>query len=209
MMFRTQNTVSRSLRLCAAAVLCLMLAGCYLPDRFKVELTLEANGDYLYTYQGELLSYNFLRKIGQGEATADDKEQIAIYGNDLKRDTGFKQVTYIGNARYRVVYEKQSNILAKKTRTFSFVSRRSTFLTLKQREDGAVEIIGNRPAKQYRDELVAKGFDTRGTILIRSKMRSIEDNADESRTGGEYDLYAWVYETIEKEVPKLVMIPGG
>ena len=207
MMILTEGTLSRPLRLCVAAFLCLLLTGCYLPDRFKVELTLEANGDYLYTYKGELLSYNFLRKIGQGEATADDKEQIEIYGNDLKRDSSFKQVSYIGNARYRVVYEKRSNILER--RTFSFVSRRSTFLTLKQREDGAIEVTGNRPAKQYRDELTSKGFDTRGTILIRSKMRSIEDNADESRLGGDYDLYAWVYETIEKEVPKLVMIPGG
>jgi len=207
MMNRTGITIAQSIRIGIAAFLCLLLTGCYLPDRFKVELTLEANGDYLYTYSGELLSYNFLRKIGQGEATADDKEQIDIYANDLKRDSSFKKVTYIGNARYRVVYEKESNILER--RTFSFVSRRSPFLTLKQREDGAIEITGNRPAKQYRDELIAKGFDTRGTILIRSKMRSIEDNADESRLGGEYDLYAWVYETIEKEVPKLVMIPGG
>lgn len=197
------------MRIIGAVLMCLALAGCYLPDRFKVELTLEENGDYIYTYEGELLSYNFLRKIGQGEATADDQEQIQIYANDLKRDSGFKRVDYIGNARYRVVYRKEHNILARKSRTFSFVSRRSTFLTLKQREDGAVEIMGNRPQKQYRDELIAKGFDTRGTILIRTKMRSIEDNADESRTGGEYDLYAWVYETIEKEVPKLVMIPGG
>lgn len=207
MITSTLNAVSRSVRLCGAMALCLLLAGCYLPDRFKVELTMEANGDYLYTYSGELLSYNFLRKIGQGEATADDQEQIEIYANDLKRDTGFKTVSYIGNARYRVVYEKQNNIL--ENRTFSFVSRRSTFLTLKQREDGAVELTGNRPVKKYRDELIAKGFDTRGTILIRSKMRSIEDNADESRLGGEYDLYAWVYETIEKDPPKLVLIPGG
>ncbi len=207
MMYLSLPALIRSGRVIGAAALCLVLTGCYLPDRFKIELTMEANGDYLYTYSGELMSYNFLKKIGQGEATADDQEQIDIYANDLKRDSGFKTVTYIGNARYRVVYERRNNIL--ENRMFSFVSRRSPFMLLKQREDGAVEISGSRPAKQYRDELVAKGFDTRGTILIRSKMRSIEDNADESRLGGEYDLYAWVFETIEKDPPKLVLIPGG
>ena len=189
-----------------ALAVVLVLSGCYLPDRFKLDMNIDKSGKYAFIYEGDLVAFNFLRKIGQGEVRADDKDEISVYEQDLKRDSGFEEVTYLGQARYRVKYKRQSNIVERGN--FSFVRRNAPFMTIKRGEDGLVRIEGDKPNKQYRDELVAKGFDTRGVVRLWTNARVLDHNASQVIQGNPTQ-YVWDIQSIQQPTPKLTLVPEG
>ncbi len=182
----------------------LVLNGCYLPDSFKLNMNIDKSGKYAFTYEGELVAFNFLRKIGQGEVKSDDAEQIAIYEQDIKRDSGFTDVEYMGQARYRVKYTRKNDLI--RHSNFSFVRRNGAFLTLKKSEDGLIRIEGDKPNKRYRDELIAKGFDTRGTVRLWTNARVVDHNADEVIEGNPAQ-YVWNIKSMQQPTPKMVLVP--
>lgn len=184
----------------------LVLNGCYLPDRFELNINIDKSGKYAFVYEGDLIAFNFLRKIGQNEAKPDDKEEIAVYVQDLKRDTGFESVDYLGQARYRVKYKRQNNIL--EYSNFSFVRRNGAFITLKKGEDGLVRVEGDKPNKQYRDELTAKGFKIRGVVRLWTNARVIDHNAQQVIQGNPTQ-YVWDIQSFEQPTPKLTLVPEG
>ncbi len=183
-----------------------ILSGCYLPDRFTLQINMQRDGDYAFIYEGDLLAFNFLRKIGAGDVSADDADEIQVYDSDLRRDSGFSDVEYVGQGRYRVKYRRQSNILERPS--FSFVRRNAPFMTIKRDAQGLITIAGDRPNKQYRDELVAKGFNTRGVVRLWTDARVLDHNANQVIQGAPTQ-YVWNIESIQQPAPRLVLAPGG
>lgn len=190
---------------CAVAAV-LVLSGCYLPDRFKLDMNIDKSGKYAFIYEGDLVAFNFLRKIGQNEVRQDNPDEIEVYVQDLKRDSGFEEVRYLGQARYWVKYKRQSNIL--EHANFSFVRRNAPFITIKRGETGLVSIEGDKPNKQYRDELVANGFDTRGLVRLWTNARVLDHNAQQVIEGNPTQ-YIWRIESIHQPTPKLTLVPEG
>lgn len=205
MMFRPSPALRRLTASVLGLAMLLVLSGCYLPDRFQLNMNIDKSGKYAFIYEGDLVAFNFLRKIGQGEVRADDPDEIAVYDQDLKRDSGFEEVTYLGQARYRVKYKRQSNILDRPS--FSFVRRNAPFMVIKRGEDGLVRVEGDKPNKQYRDELVAKGFDTRGVVRLWTNARVIDHNAQQVIQGNPTQ-YVWDIQSIQQPTPKMVLVPG-
>jgi len=184
----------------------LVLSGCYLPDRFQLNMNIDKSGKYAFIYEGDLVAFNFLRKIGQGEVRADDKEEIAVYVQDLERDSAFEEVTYLGNARYRVKYKRQSNILEHPS--FSFVRRNAAFMMLKRGEDGLIRVEGDKPNKRYRDELKAKGYNIRGVVRVWTNARVLDHNAEQVIQGNPTQ-YVWDIQSFEQPTPKMTLVPEG
>ena len=205
MMRRVSPVMRRTVAAVLGLAVVLVLSGCYLPDRFKLNMNIDKSGKYAFIYEGDLVAFNFLRKIGANEVRQDDPDEIAVYVQDLKRDSGFSEVTYIGQARYKVKYKRQSNIVERGN--FSFVRRNAPFMTIKRGEDGLVRIEGDKPNKQYRDELVAKGFDTRGVVRLWTNARVIDHNAQQVIQGNPTQ-YVWDIQSIQQPTPKLTLVPG-
>lgn len=189
-------------------VLAVLLAvnGCYLPDRFQLNMNIDKSGRYAFIYEGDLIAFNFLRKIGQNEVAPTDQDEIAVYVQDLERDSAFEEVTYLGNARYRVKYKRQSNILEHPS--FSFVRRNAAFMMLKRGEDGLIRVEGDKPNKQYRDELTAKGYEIRGVVRIWTNARVIDHNAEQVVQGSPTQ-YVWNIQSFEQPTPKMTLVPEG
>lgn len=206
MMLRVSPALRRVTASIFGLAVLLLLSGCYLPDRFQLSMNIDKGGKYAFIYEGDLVAFNFLRKIGQGEVRADDADEIAVYEQDLKRDSGFEEVTYLGQARYRVKYKRQSNILERGS--FSFVRRNAPFMVIKRGEDGLVRIEGDKPNKQYRDELVDKGFDTRGVVRLWTNARVLDHNAQQVIQGNPTQ-YVWDIQSIQQPTPKLTLVPEG
>ena len=193
------------LRLAATIGALLILSGCYLPDRFTLQINMQRNGEYAFIYEGDLLAFNFLRKIGAGEVSPTDADEIKVYENDLRRDSGFSEVSYLGQGRYRVKYRRQSNILERPS--FNFVRRNAPFMTIKRNAEGLITLTGDRPNKQYRDELVAKGFNTRGVVRLWTDARVLDHNANQVIQGNPTQ-YVWDIRSIQQPAPRLVLVPG-
>lgn len=197
---------SRLLSGMLAALALLMLSGCYLPDRFQLDMNIDGAGNYAFIYRGDLVALNFLRKIGAGEVDGDDPDEIAAYVSDLERDSGFTAVDYIGQARYRVAYERQANIF--EFGSFNFVRRTGPFITIKRTPEGLIRLEGNRPNQRYRQELTAAGFQTRGTVRVWTTNRVLSHNATEVQAGNPA-LYIWVIDSMEQPRPEMTMAPTG
>tara|TARA_Y100001947_G_scaffold155472_1_gene161537 strand:+ start:171 stop:788 length:618 start_codon:yes stop_codon:yes gene_type:complete len=205
-MFRVFLLGRKLVRTVVVLAVLLALSGCYLPDRFQLNMNIDKSGKYAFIYEGDLIAFNFLRKIGQGEVRADDKEEIAVYVQDLERDSAFEEVTYLGNARYRVKYKRQSNILEHPS--FSFVRRNAAFMMLKRGEDGLIRVEGDKPNKQYRDELKAKGYNIRGVVRIWTNAQVIDHNAEQVIQGNPTQ-YVWDIQSFEQPTPKMTLVPEG
>jgi hypothetical protein len=193
-------------RLCLAFALLLPLAGCYLPDDFTTDMQVADDGRFAFVYEGDLTQLQFLQRIGTGELTGERlAEYVGIYERDLKRDSGFKEIEYLGDARYRVRYERSGDL--REFRQFSFPRRNAAFIGLRINEDGLIELFGDKLPKQHRDELLARGFNTRGQLRVWVRGEVLDHNA-ESVTDGNPPLYRWTIRSLEDPTPRLLLVPG-
>ena len=191
-----------------AVLAVVMLAGCYMPNRFEAGMQIRRDGKYAFTYEGELTSLQLLRKLGMGEFDGDAdgfREYVAIFERDLRRDSGFQEVSYWRQAAFRARYLHEGDL--DRDRSFNFVRLNSRFLGLKNMGDGRVELSGNRLPKAYQDALLEGGFDSRGTFRLWTDARVIDHNADTVEGQG-LVLYTWRIESMRQELPRMVLQLG-
>ncbi|MBF0094250.1 MAG: hypothetical protein HQL34_06870, partial [Alphaproteobacteria bacterium] len=93
-------------RLAVVLLIAAGLASCYVPDDFKAEIRVASNGDFAMSYEGILTWAPLYSDIKDGKlAPADIPAKIALFEEDLRRDTNFKEIKSIGKGRYQVRYE--------------------------------------------------------------------------------------------------------
>ena len=94
----------------------LLLSGCYIPGDFDATLEIDKEGRYRFTYYGDILSLNILRKIAendfssQADFEAANKAQLV----DLTRGGSFKEAHHSRDAFFRVDYERLGQNKAKR-----------------------------------------------------------------------------------------------
>ncbi|MBT5108065.1 MAG: hypothetical protein HOM25_05255 [Rhodospirillaceae bacterium] len=186
------------------ALVLLVATGCYLPSDFEADFNIDPKGGFAFRYKGDITSIPLLSKIGKGKLSGDElTKNIAIYKRDLARDRSFKSVEYIENARYKVHYEYQSNIHDSKS--FTFIRSNAIFVRLKKRKDGFTELVGNRPPKRYVDELIEKGFDTKGVLRIWTDAKVLKHNAATVKKGPK-TLYTWPINSMRDPLPSMILL---
>ena len=180
-----------------------LLMGCYLPNNFELNMQITETGEYAMVYDGTLTHLGFLQRIGRGELDeAGIVENIAKFEADLRRDSAFKKIEYIDQARYQVEYSYQGNI--HKRKLHSFVQRSGWFMSIRKSKPGVVEIKGNKLPKQYIDELIASGFDSYGTIRVWTNAEVGSHNA-QNVVKGDLTLYEWFVESMRDTTPRMVL----
>lgn len=182
-----------------------LLAGCYMPDRFEAGMQLRKDGKYAFTYQGELTSLQLLRRLGQGEFDGEPdafREALGSYERDLRRDSGFKEVSYWRQATFKTRYTHEGNL--NRDRSFNFVRLNSRFLGVNNMGDGRIEIGGNRLPQAYMDALLNGGYDSRGVFRVWTDARVVDHNADKVEGQG-LVLYTWRIRTMRQAPPRMVL----
>jgi len=183
----------------------LMLVGCYLPDDFTIDLNVEQNGDYRFSYRGLLVQPTITEALLNEEIDADEeKVRVDKVLADLKRDSGVKQLTYQGKGIFNIVYERRSNIMRDKS--FVFVRRNSRILEMFFRaESNTVEIRGGFVPDQYEERLTALGYQMTGKIELRTTAGIRSHNAAEFvKTAGQNRL-RWEIKSITDPVPNVII----
>jgi len=223
----------KALNLIVAGLLLVGLTGCYLPNKFELTMQVAEDGRYATAYSGTLTQLQFLQRLGAGEiqGSAVD-EYVEIYESDMRRDSGFNEVTYLGNAEYQVDYERQGSLA--RERQFSFPSRNAVILGLRRwtpetaqeyiarfqhmghpalpamsesgllREEHIMEIFGERLPLRIREDLVANGFWVQGQIRIWTAARVGYHNAQQVMEGNP-SLYIWDIDSLHDEAPHMIL----
>ncbi|KZB60945.1 hypothetical protein AUQ42_04045 [Thalassospira sp. MCCC 1A02491] len=202
---RVSNLVRRLRRLMFVLFLPLVLASCYLPESFNIDISMERNGDYRLSYRGLLVQPNITQGLLDNSLDeAGEKEKVAKVLADLKRDSGVRQLTYNGRGVFNMVYERRGNIIREKS--FVFVRRQSRILEMFFHKDrNTVEIRGGFVPDQYQDRLNALGYQMTGKIEFRTTAGIRSHNAAEFKEVGGQNRLRWEIRSITDPVPNVIV----
>lgn len=225
--------MTRALKPLLALLLIGMTASCYLPNKFTLTMQVAPDGRYSVSYDGTLTQLQLLQRIGAGELKgAQIDEYVNIYESELRRRTGFKEVTYRGRAEYQVKFERQGSLA--RERQFSFPTRQGVLMGLRrwtaetaagymsrfeqmghpalfsmreagfQREPNIMEIFGDKLPQRIRADLEANGWWIQGSIRIWSDAKIGYHNAQQVVPGSP-TLYIWDVNDLDTEPPHMIM----
>jgi hypothetical protein len=193
------------LALAAAAIL---LAACYLPDRFKSEVRVGSNGDYALSFYGDLIWAPLFRDIQRGNVPADEiPKKIEEIRKDLARDPAFKTVESLGQGRFHVTYQREGHLAA--TDLVTFVRRNAIILQLKASPDGRVAMDGAAIKPSDANEAVAMGLSLQGEFRLVTDAQVLSHNASKVTLYQGYPVYIWTIENAFSPAPHLVMQRSG
>ena len=166
------------------------LSGCYFPSDYEADLSIEADGKYAFRYVGELSYLPLLQKLSnQDVSRAEIQEMVEAARQDLARDKSFKEITFVRDAKFRVLYERQGDILDEKS--FNFVRFNSRFFSILRLENGTVKIVGSRPPQNYLPQLNKLGLRPNGIFRVWTSANEIDNNAA-AIEGETKRVYAWI-----------------
>lgn len=184
---------------------CAVLQGCYLPEAFKVDLSITRNGDYHFVYRGHLVQPSLAKDLIDQKIDADqEKERVATITRDLTRDTATRSVAYLGRGVFDVTYDYRGNIMRDKS--FVFVRRNSRILEiLYHRKSNTVEIRGGAIPPQYRERLSAIGYQLQGEIEVLTDAGIRSSNAQaRDKVSGMHRL-RWQMKSLDDPAPQLTI----
>jgi hypothetical protein len=181
----------------------LFVSGCYLPNDFAADLRITPDGNYNFSYTGYLTYLPLLEKLNQGQLSQQESaESVKAVAEDLARDKGFQEITYAGNATFAVRYTRVGNILAEKS--FTFVRLNSRLLSIERRQNGTIDIFGDKPNTEDAKRIEASGIVMGGTLRIQTEAQVERQNASEIIQVTPA-VYVWNIDGVEKASPRLIM----
>lgn len=126
----------RTYRVMVALILIVIVEGCWIPEKFTARIVVHEDGSYTYTYDGILTFALALAAAKEGKLTPKDEAVLKKEEEAIRREPGFKKVSYSGNGRYDVFVERT----CKAGEPTFFVSRETMIFSIVPKQDGTIEI---------------------------------------------------------------------
>ncbi|MDX2222573.1 MAG: hypothetical protein SFV21_07490 [Rhodospirillaceae bacterium] len=193
-------------RMVAALAAIVLLASCWLPDKFEVEIRFTSTGAYGITYIGNLIYAPLWGQTARGEITPEAAEtQNQQFLAFLKQDSSFKSVNPLGRGRYQVEYRKEDQF-AGAHQSFNFVNRQGAIFRLRTTEDGLVTLAGSGQAKLYAQRFEEVGLSMEGLVRVTTDAEVLEHNATFVRASPVpgFTQYDWRLRSLRDDPPRLV-----
>ncbi|MEX0802411.1 MAG: hypothetical protein WD688_03710 [Candidatus Binatia bacterium] len=157
----------------------LLLVGCWLPEDFVASLDIRADKSFTFTYDGVLAF---------GPALAEIKER------------GVKDVSYIGNGRFKLRRYVMSGIAKPGTEVFL------DLVKFKGDKNGNIVIEGVSLSAEDRHQLSALGVNFNGTVKLNSALPVLSENADAKPfLRGLFGPYKWIISIDRSTQPRVVL----
>jgi hypothetical protein len=190
----------------------LALTSCYVPDKFKAELRLSRYGDYVLSFEGDMLYVPLLHEYAQNNVPkSEDAARQENVRNDLIRDPAFTEVKGLGRARFHVKYlgpirhGKAGGRLGV-NELVSIIRRDVHMLRIKSNPDNQVVILSDSIRPTDAQALQQQGLNVQGEFRLTTDGNIIKHNATEVRTMGPYKVYVWKIDNPLSPMPHAIMI---
>ncbi len=192
----------RTFALLASALL--LLSACYLPTQFTADIRIDRTGAYSVDYVGRIANAPLLGALQTSSLSPDEeRERVDSVVADLRRDSGFSDVQYVGGGVFEVSYHRTGNLDSQPAVTF--VRNDSRILTITYLKDaGTVTVTGGTVPLAAQDRVRALNIDIRGVFRVHTDLAVRTHNAT-SVTQGPTSTYAWVIAGFDGPAPKLVI----
>lgn len=189
--------------LLAAAFAALPLAGCFLPDRFEAELSVDASGEMRFDYKGDLVYLLGALEIAEGRMGKDDAE-LKRLAKSIGAARGTRDVTRDG-PRYAV--ELRLRQVLKPGERFAFPPVGLPVFTLARGEDGTFTLRGVTASQDHLRALERLAIRFRGTLTAKLPGKAVDHNGTADR-GLFSDTYKWSFNSLRDPPPYLVTRTG-
>ena len=190
----------------------LLLVSCYAPDNFRAELRLSRYGDYVLSFDGELIylpiQHDYAQNLITPEEDAQRQEDIR---QDLARDPAFSRIVPMGRGRFRVKY--LGPILNGKIggrlgsdELVSIIRRDAHMLMLKSHPNNQIVIAAGTLEPSDIAAMAKVGLGMTGEFRLVTDGNVVENDASEVRPDGAYQVYIWKIYSPATPMPHVVMI---
>ncbi|NQU58977.1 MAG: hypothetical protein HQ513_17235 [Rhodospirillales bacterium] len=187
-----------------AALLIVPLGGCYVPASFDAEIEVGRTGFYKIKFDGYMAEVNLFNKVVRDKISpTEEKERVGRLKSDLMRDSATKEFEYLEKGHFRIVWEKQGDIL--KSKMVSFLRRNENLISISYvKKRALVSIQGTPISKINAQRMVDSGLGLRGSLKITTDAKVISHNATKVKDGeGRKKIYFWIIESPFDPSPKL------
>jgi len=198
---------TRPLKGLFAAVLVLVLSGCYMPIRFDAEIDISQAGYYDFIFDGYLAKVELYQDLQDKKISREEElVQVSQIKEDFARDSGASDFKYYEKGHFHITYKRAGDLLQAKTMTF--FRRNEYILGLSYNKNtGQITMLGKSLARDIKDRLRAAGLDTSGELRVFSDARVISHNAASVKPfkskGPDYKLYTWKIPNLLAPTPVL------
>jgi hypothetical protein len=178
-----------------------LLISCLVPEKFQAELKINKDATYSFLYEGTLVFTQALGKDGKIDA-ATEKELAEPILEDLKKDTRYKDVSYIGNGRYKVRFEDSGDL---KKQPFIFIDRSFNYFSarLDAKNHASVVFSGKVISANDVHKIQEVGVNIDGCIVLKTDGTVAESNGKKTFFGFGRDYY---WDINMKEAPAAKMV---
>jgi len=182
----------------------LLLSGCYFPTKFTADITIERNGDYTLDYVGQIANAPLLTDLRTTSMSPEtERERVATILADLRRDSGFQEVRYLGGGMFDVRYRRTGNL--EKQPSVTFIRPNSQILTITYiRSKSEVTVRGGTIPLAAIDRVRALNLEIDGIFRVHTAMAVKSHNAT-AVTPGALTTYTWAISGFDSPAPKLVI----
>ena len=191
-----------------AAILTVVLSGCYLPLRFDAEIELSKRGYYSIIFDGYLAWVPFFDKLKKGELSKEqEKKESEKILTDLTRDSATKEVKYFKNGVFKVNWQKSGDLF--RSPMITFVRRNAVLFSISYVKDSdQVTLRGTMVKQNDAKRLTEMGLGIDGELRVKTDGRVVDHNAAKETKvpGTNQKLYVWKVKSLFEQAPKLVMV---
>jgi len=182
-----------------------LVASCYVPDDFLVEIRVNRQGDFGLTYSGTLTWAPLWAEIWRGALTqAEIDEKVENIRRDLERYPEFSEVKHEGAGRFRVFYQGTGHVDGDET--VYFLRSNARVIALISRDDGVLVVRTHAITDSNRERLTAVGLDIRGKMRVVTNRPVLSHNARRRAEGPQgFVYYDWVIRSLDDDSPRIVM----
>jgi hypothetical protein len=187
------------------ALLLPLLSSCWLPGQFEAIIKIMKNGTFAVEYKGTMDYAPLVYKIKkEGLSQEEQTKQMAVLERDLRRDSGFQEVSLMGNGRFRVRYRHDDQIEG--TFLYTFVRRNAAIMKVLVGKDGRASIWIDTLSTENAQRAAALGLAVNGTVKVISDLPLLESNAPEKKQQGAATIYAWrITRYDQTPAPKMIL----
>ena len=180
-----------------------VLAGCLFPEEFESEVEVNKDGTFSFSYDGILVFVpGVLEEYRRGKLSPQANDDIKSLEKDLKKDSAFKDVEYIGHSRFKVEYEKEGVLEG----PFYFPGSDAKIFSILPKDGGIVEVGVMNLSDKDIARLEELDLNIDGELTVETDGEVMEHNADSTPSlFGLIGGYEWEIDSLKDSSPRMVI----
>ena len=188
------------------ALLCILLAGCYVPVRFDAEVVVDNRGFYEMYFAGYMADTTLYSGLRDGKIVGlEERNKVASIQADLEREAATKKFKYIKDGFFELNWERKGDLLD--VGNVSFIRRNQEIISLKYVPDtGLITMRGRSLSDVNKQRLIDMGLNWEGEIRFITNLRVVGSNATGSRPHKPrpgFTEYFWTLTSVQNPTPKI------